>query len=183
MKLRTISPCLLGGIIIAVATLSSPSQESTNAPAPKAEPARRSANMPGRPLDEFGPAFSVLTEEQRMSLARAMQAEREKSRELESKLRNARRDLVLAGVNTNTDEAAIRKQAQTFASLEAEIAVLRAKALSQIHPPLSAEQIERIKTQMSSPRPPETRPPDINTGRQRILQGTTRDENDLPSKP
>src|SRR4051812_40670175 len=146
MKLRISFGCFLSAVIVAIAPFSSPSQESTNAP-PKPTSERQSANLPGRPLDGFGPAFSVLTEEQRMSLARAMQAEREKARELESKLRDARRDLVLAGVNTNFDETAIRKQALEVARMEAEMAVLRAKALSQIQPPLSTEQIERIETQ------------------------------------
>ena len=87
----------------------------------------------------------VLTEEQRTSLRSAMEAQREKSRELEEKMRDARRELLKASVLDKFAEDAVRSKALEVAKLEAELTVLRAKAFSEMKPALSQEQIEELK--------------------------------------
>jgi Spy/CpxP family protein refolding chaperone len=137
-----------------------------------------------RPALAGGPArfagleriFGVLTEDQRASLREAMQGQREKMRELEEKLRDARKEIFLAGLKEKFDEETVRQKAVSAANLDAELTVLRAKAFSQMRPPLSAEQIEKLKNlpppgvgESQSERP--RRRPDIQ-----------RDEHGLPLK-
>lgn len=164
--------------VLAVASLSAFSADETNAPA--ARPNRRAS--PDRPQagERMGPGFervmTVLTEEQRASFRRAMEAQRESMRGLEPKLRAARRELSDAGLNGTFDETAVREKALAVATLEAEMTVLRTKALSQIQPPLSPEQIVKLKADEAPGRrgPAERANPAPAPGR---------DENDLPPKP
>lgn len=92
----------------------------------------------------------VLTEEQRESLHAAMAAQRDQMRSLEGKIRDARQALMKASLAEKFDEETVRAKALEVGKLDAELAVLRAKALSKVQPPLSEEQIERI----SNPPPP-----------------------------
>ena len=66
-------------------------------------------------------------------------------RDLEEKLREARKEIFEAGLKEKFDEAAVRQKAMATAKLDAEMTVLRAKAFSQMRPALSAEQIEKLK--------------------------------------
>ena len=126
----------------------------------------------------FGPGaqrlMEVLTEDQRASLREAMNSQREKTRDLQQKLRDARKGMFEAGLAPNFDEDALRSKAMGAAKLEAEMTVLRAKALSQIKPHLSAEQIEKLKSSFPSG-PPEA--PGETRGRRSNFR---RDQNDLP---
>lgn len=111
-----------------------------------------------------------------------MEAQREPMRELEQKIRAARKDLMRASLAANFDEDAIRQKALEAGRLEAEMAVLRAKAFSKLKPPLSAEQIEQIK----NPPPPENFDgPNRGEFRRRHDRppGGPRDGNDLPLPP
>lgn len=92
----------------------------------------------------------VLTGEQRESLQAAMESQRDSMRSLEGKIRGARQALMKASLAEKFDEDMIRAKALEVGKLEAELAVLRAKAMSKMQPPLSEEQIERI----SNPPPP-----------------------------
>jgi Spy/CpxP family protein refolding chaperone len=131
---------------------------------------------------DFAAFYRVLTEEQRESFRTAMEDQREKMRDLEEKTRDARKELIAAGLAEKFDEEAVRQKALGVAKLEAETTVIRAKALSKVKPPLSAEQIEQIKN-----------PPAFNPGENRFqpaparrtdrAPGGPRDENDLPAKP
>lgn len=122
----------------------------------------------------------VLTEEQRESLRAAMESQREAMRGIEGKLRDARRELMKAGMIEKFDEDAVRAKALDVAKLEAELTVLRAKAFSQMKPGLSPEQIEKVRN-----------PPPFEGGEgrpgvpRRPERGGAgpRDENDLPPKP
>jgi Spy/CpxP family protein refolding chaperone len=130
---------------------------------------------------QFAPMLQrVLTEEQRASLRSTMDAQREKARDLEEKLRAARRELLKASVLDPFDEDAVRSKALEVGKLDAEMTVLRARALAQMKPALSTEQIEQLRNppplegpagQNQIPRRP-GRPP-----------GGPRDENDLPLPP
>jgi Spy/CpxP family protein refolding chaperone len=87
----------------------------------------------------------VLTDEQRAAWRETMQAQQEKTRELMAKIREVRRAIIEASLAEPFDEAAIRKQAEAIGKAEADLAVLRAKALSEIKPPLTPEQREKLK--------------------------------------
>ena len=137
----------------------------------------------GALLGGLGPVANVLTEEQRASFRRAMDAQREKSSDGELKLRDARRKLIESGLEGKFDEAAVRKLAVAVAGLEAEQAVKRAKALSQLQPPLSPEQVEKVKSSFAA-QPRNLGQLQLPAGVQRRhnLTSTNRDENDLPVK-
>jgi len=148
-------------------------------------PARRQLNRPegGRgfpgamgPLAAgFERIFNILTEEQRASLREAMQSQRDKMREEEEKLRDARREIFEAALVEKFDEQTVRQKATAAAKLEADMMVLRAKAFSKMHPPLSAEQLEKLKS--SVPSGSETQP-----DRPRRRPEISRDDNGLPPK-
>jgi hypothetical protein len=135
----------------------------------------------GRFAEGFGPLAGILNEEQRASFVQGMQQQGEKLRTLERQIRDARKDLLIIGVDSKFDENAARKQALVVANLEAEIAVLRIKALSQVQPPLSPDQIAQIKNAAPASPSPGARPME-RSGRRRILSSAERDENDLPPK-
>jgi Spy/CpxP family protein refolding chaperone len=128
----------------------------------------------------FSPGFervlSVLTEEQRASMREAMAADREKIRELEGKIRDSRKELFELGLREKFDEAAVREKAAAVAKLDAEMTVLRVKAISRIRPPLTAEQIEKIRNSAG----PETSDGQPEPPRRR--HDIPRDENGLPLK-
>jgi Spy/CpxP family protein refolding chaperone len=142
-------------------------------------PSPRRQFGPG-PAGRFSPGFervlNVLTEEQRASMREAMAADREKIRDLEQKIRESRKELFELGLREKFDEAAVREKAHETAKLDADVTVLRVKAISKIRPPLSAEQIEKIKTAAGpemgdrQPEPPRRR------------RDIPRDENGLPLK-
>src|SRR5436190_10227178 len=124
------------------------SDQTKPAPERAAQETRRPGGFMG-PGMRGGPGiervFSVLTDEQRTSLREAMEGEREKVRDLEEKLRDARRALFDAALAQKFDESAIREKAEASAKLEAEITVIRAKAFAKLKPPLSAEQLQKVR--------------------------------------
>jgi Spy/CpxP family protein refolding chaperone len=175
-------------LTIAVAAFTVRAQP-TNSPGPRVGPGERRFQQPGGPsgpLAGMGPVMSVLTEEQRASFMQALQAQREKIRELEVKLRSARQELLAAGLDGKFDEDAVRKQAMAVANLEAEMDVLRAKAISQVQPPITPDQIEKIKS--ATPNLPgraaamRGQRESGDVARRSTLINTNRDENDLPVK-
>ena len=156
--------------------------------------ARAQTNVPPRPQGGGianrlmqGPdraILNVMTDDQRASFQQALESQRERLRELESKMNDARKDLLGASASPTFDDNIIRTKAAAVARWEAELAVLRARALSQVKPPFSADQIERLKNSS----------PDNNfQGRQRPggdggnssvqpkARAQQRDENDLPA--
>jgi len=131
----------------------------------------------------------VLTPEQREFVRTANEENRDKTRELEEKVRAARKATLDAALDKKFDEAVLRQRLEAVAKLDIDLMVIRAKALSKVEPPLSEEQIERIKNP----------PPMGDMMRQRQGQGPNgapgafrdqtrprppsdgpRDENDLP---
>ncbi len=128
--------------------------------------------------------FAVLTEEQRYSMRQASEGQREKVRAIEEKIRDARKAILEASVAEKFDEDAVRNKAEEAAKLDAELTVMRAKALSLIKPPLSKEQIEKIK----NPQPLEGTPGrgrDFRPGERTRPNPPQpgRDEHDLPPPP
>lgn len=94
----------------------------------------------------LGGPVGVLDDQQRASYMAAMGRQRAKMLELDAQLRIAREAFVAASVDQKFDENAMREKAMAAYRIEAEMAVMRAKALSEVQPPLTAEQIEKIKT-------------------------------------
>jgi len=138
----------------------------------------------GGPTGRFAPMYErVLNEDQRASFREAMESQRDKLRELDEKLRGARREALQAGVGEKFDEKAVRRKAMAVAELEAEMTVVRARALSQMKPSLSADQIERLRNpppfEGGSPRPEYQR--DEPRRGDRPARGP-RDEHDLPPR-
>ena len=170
---------LLASTVVASAQPDGPARPGRRPLAPpeadRLERPLRAGPGPGRMAPGMDHLFRVLTEEQRRSLREAMEGQREKIRDLEEKLRDARKDMFEAGLAEKFDEEAVRRKAMATAKLEAEMTVLRAKALSQIRPPLSPEQIERLK----NPPPPIGDRPEGPPGRRRELR---RDERGLPPR-
>lgn len=123
----------------------------------------------------------VLTEEQRTSLRNAMEQQREQVRSLEQKLQDARRDLLKASVVEKFDEDSVRNKALEVAKLDAEMTVLRAKAFSQMKPPLSPDQLEQLR---NAPRDGGENRGDSPAPRRDDRKPVgPRDENDLPLPP
>jgi Spy/CpxP family protein refolding chaperone len=151
--------------------------QSQNQSSDNASPRRQFGARAGARFSAgFERVLSVLTDDQRASIREAMAADREKIRELEQKIRESRRELFELGLRDKFDEAAVREKANEAAKLDAEMTVLRVKAISKIHPPLTAEQIEKIKTS-SGPEPSERQPEPA-----RRRHEIPRDENGLPLK-
>jgi len=175
MKLKSTLRCLaaalaLSGLVPAVRA------EETAAAAPEPRAGRK---VP--PPEAAGPLAGILTEEQRASMTQALRGQAEKLRELTGKIRDARRELFTAGLDGKFDEAAVRKQAGALAGLEAEMMVLRVKAMSQIQPPLSPEQIQQIRNAAPAGGARGLRP--LERARPRNSPSGARDQNDLPPKP
>ena len=129
-----------------------PDPEAPNHRPPPAGVDRRGDRpQPGFQRDRTLPILErVLTGEQRESLHAAMESQRNSMRNVEEKVHDARQALMKASLAEKFDEATVRAKALEVGKLEAELAVLRAKTMSRIQPPLSQEQIERI----SNPPPP-----------------------------
>ena len=129
-------------------------------------------------------AVRVLTEEQRDSFRQTMEDQRDQMRGFEEKLRATRKEMIAAGLAETFDEDAVRKKALEVGRLEAELIVLRAKALAKVKPALSAEQIKQIKN------PPPFNPGEFRganrggaSSRPNRPPAGPRDEHDLPLPP
>lgn len=108
----------------------------------------RLANLVGAGLDFR--VISVLDEQQRASLTRILQEARPRIAELDGQLRLGRNQLMEAELKSPYNEATVRQAAATLAKTESDLAVQRAKMISEVQPPLTAEQIQQIK---NPPRP------------------------------
>jgi Spy/CpxP family protein refolding chaperone len=142
------------------------------------------AQAPGLNGFALGGPVGVLTDQQRVSYEAAMGKQRAKMLELQAQIRIARQDFVAASVDQKFDENVLRQKAMAAYRFEAEMAVLRAKAMSEVQPPLTAEQIEKIKTGQ----PGQVRP--LRQQQQQLEHSaphsspasTNHDENGLPPK-
>ena len=130
----------------------------------------------------IGGPYGVLTDEQRVSYQALMKAARGKLVELESKLRAAHQDVVATSVTAPFDENLMREKALAAAQIEAEMVVLRAKVYSQVQPPLSPEQIEKVKSGQPGPPRPFERQIEHPLRRASPAVTTNQDANGLPPK-
>lgn len=100
-------------------------------------------------------------------------------RVVEEKVREARRALYQSGLLDKFDEEAVRKKAKAVAELDAELTVLRLKILSQVKPPLSAEQLQKLSASPAPEAPGGQSQGDDQRQRRPDFQ---RDEHGLPPK-
>jgi Spy/CpxP family protein refolding chaperone len=174
--LRHIFPALVAGVLMTAALAATAQPGNTPSPRPAQRPnlAQNSA-VSGYAL---GGPVGVLTEEQRASYEAALNRERPLMLDLQKKLRAARQDFLEASVDQKYDENLLRQKALIAARIEAEMALVRAKAMSEVKPPLTPEQIQKIKAGQPGPIRPmhqEIRPPTA-------VVNTNRDANGLPPK-
>jgi Spy/CpxP family protein refolding chaperone len=105
------------------------------------QPARQNAG------DRVFPGIGrVLTDAQRESLRDALKSHFADLQPLEQKMRASRQALLDQISSGNFDETVARQNAQAAADAEVELTVIYAKALSQMTPPLSPDQIQQIRT-------------------------------------
>jgi Spy/CpxP family protein refolding chaperone len=150
--------------------------QTQNQDSDKASPRRQFGVGAGaRVSPGFERVMNVLTDDQRASIREAMAADREKIRDLERKIVQTRKELFELGLREKFDETAVREKANEAAKIEMEMTVLRVKAISRIQPPLTAEQIEKIKNSAPEPADRQSEPP-------RRRHDIPRDENGLPLK-
>jgi Spy/CpxP family protein refolding chaperone len=188
MKRRFITPCFVACILFA--TESALRADATNAPTqPELErphhllaPTGLTANQPGIAGIAIGGPVGVLTDQQRTSYENALEAMRGRFLELNAKLRAARQDFLNTSVTVKFDENLIRQKALAAAQIEADLAVIRIKALSEVQPPLSPEQIEKIKSGRPGPMRQFGRPGFDRQRRQESPAVTNGDVNGLPPK-
>jgi Spy/CpxP family protein refolding chaperone len=139
---RVFTPALMLAIPLAVAA------QQAAPPRAQRPGGNPQMNVQGAAL---GGPVGVLDNQQRASYFAALNRERAQMLELEAQMRAAREDFVAASVDQKFDETVLRQKAMAAYRCDAELAVLRAKALSQVQPPLTPEQIEKIKTGQPGP--------------------------------
>lgn len=86
----------------------------------------------------------ILTEDQRESMRKTLEANREKTRATLEKIRDARKALNEAAFGAEFKESIVRSKALEVAKLESELTVMRLKALAEVQPALSEEQLDKI---------------------------------------
>ncbi|HEX3626347.1 MAG TPA: periplasmic heavy metal sensor [Verrucomicrobiae bacterium] len=105
------------------------------------------SNRPRGLENRFFPMIGrLLTDEQRMSLLRNMDFDRDQIQPLQEKIRSSRAALLNQIVSGKFDEKLVRQYAAQSAGAEAQLTVIFARALAQMQPPLSAEQLAQLKT-------------------------------------
>ncbi|HTV41049.1 MAG TPA: hypothetical protein VMF08_10770 [Candidatus Sulfotelmatobacter sp.] len=91
----------------------------------------------------------LLTDGQRLSLVRNMDSQRDQIQPLQERIRSSRAALLNQIVSGKFDEKLARQYAAQSAGAEAELTVIFARALSQMQPPLSAQQLGQLKSYQS----------------------------------
>ncbi|MFP6885913.1 MAG: periplasmic heavy metal sensor [Opitutales bacterium] len=98
---------------------------------------------------------SILSDEQGASLREKVEASRDTMSELGKKLLEKRRGMMGLVLAQPVDKKAIRAAFKEIGKLEGGIAIMRAEMIAAIKPPLSKEQLEKLK---QPPRRPQGRP-------------------------
>jgi Spy/CpxP family protein refolding chaperone len=129
-------------------------------------------------LQAYERILRVLTDEQRSSLREAIFAQREKSRSLEQQIGEARREIFESALVDKFDEQTVRKKLMAAAKMETDLSVIRFKAFSEMKPPLSAKQLDQIRSSSEAAAKPSEGAPAGKRKRPEI----PRDENGLPLK-
>lgn len=147
--------------------------------------AARGFAQPNRPmgLDRFFPALGrLLTDEQRLSLLRNIEPQRDQIQPLQEKIRSSRAALLNQIAGGKFDENLARQYAAQSAGAEAQLTVIFARALARMQPPLSPGQLAQLKTFQSGRffgvrDEAETPAPEVHL---KLPPPLPRDTNDLP---
>lgn len=123
--------------------------------------------MGGGAAGGLGRVAMVLTPEQRTSLRDASEEDRDRVRQLNEQLRNARRAVAEASFAKEFNEDTLRAKLEAAAKIESELAIIRARSLASIEPPLSDEQIEQLKNPPPQDELRQQRPPGQGQGQPR----------------
>lgn len=91
----------------------------------------------------------LLTDDQRLSLLRNMDSQRDQIQPLQEKIRSSRAALLNQIVSGKFDENLVRQYAAQSAGAEAQLTVIFARALANMQPRLSAEQLAQLRTSQS----------------------------------
>jgi Spy/CpxP family protein refolding chaperone len=175
--LRAFTPAVLLAMPLAVAAQQA---EPTAPPRAQRPGGNQQMNVQGFAL---GGPVGVLDDQQRASYLAAMGRQRAQMVELDAQRRVAQEAFAAASVDQKFDENSMRQKAMAVYRAEAEMAVLRAKALSQVQPPLTPEQIEKIKTGQPGPmRQMRPRQQLENPAERAPAASTNQDINGLPPK-
>ena len=122
------------------------------------------------PAERFFPLVArILTEPQRQSLRQIMESQGGRIRPLQEKMRVSREALLDLVVQGKFDESIAEQYAAQSAKAEADLTVLFAKALSQMQPRLSAQQIAELKNFQSG-------------GFRDVRRGEQQDDSDAPAE-
>lgn len=105
-------------------------------PAPAAEAAGDRAARQGR--------GGMLDDQQRQVFREALQRDNAKLQSLDQKLQAAQRALMEAVLAETYDEAAVQEKAETLARLQAQMMIVRGKALNSVAPTLTPEQKQQL---------------------------------------
>jgi len=176
--LRAFAPALFLAIPLAVTA-----QPANGTPRTLGQRPAGVLQAPGVAGLALGGPIGSLTDQQRATYEAAMNRQRPQMQELQAQLRTARQDFVDTSVTQKFDENVMRQKALAAYRLEAEMAVLRAKALSEVQPPLSAEQIQKIRNGQPGPvRPLRPRQQLENSAPRNPSANTNADVNGLPPK-
>jgi uncharacterized membrane protein len=96
--------------------------------------------------DRLFPALGrLLTDDQRQSLRDILQTDRAQLQPLEKEMRTSRQALLNQITSGQFDENLVRQYADQSAKAETELTVIFAKALSQMQPPLTEQQIRQLR--------------------------------------
>lgn len=137
---------LLLGIGLATAQPATDEAKPTRLPPRRAPMGERPGFQPGGLGSQFFTLVDrVLTDDQKASLRTAMESRGDQMRDIEDKLRAAHRELLKAAMMEKFDEDSVRAKATEVSKLDIELAVLRAKAFSEMQPPLSPDQIQQLR--------------------------------------
>jgi Spy/CpxP family protein refolding chaperone len=87
----------------------------------------------------------LLTDDQRLSLLRNMDSQRDQIQPLQEKIRSSRAALLNQIISGKFDEKLARQYAYQSSGAEAQLTVILVQALSQMQPPLSVKQVAQLK--------------------------------------
>lgn len=195
MKTTTLRAVLAVGLMFAAGSISYAQPNPERPDMPAGEGRRMPRPQPGQGFQPGGQAGfrggqgipmmeQVLTEDQRDSMRQALESQREKMRGLQEKIRDARKAMMNAAFADDFKDDVVRAKALEVAKLEADVTVLRLKALSEVQPALSKEQLEKI----TNPPPsqglaPGNEGPRPNNRRANRPAGAPRDGDEMPRPP
>ena len=162
-SLKTLLTALVAGMTLA--PMLATAQDRDDKPRPRPSDRPKASDRPsgqarpqgGQPRgDYFLMRFrTILSEEQAASLREKAEASREAMSELGKKLFEKRRGMMGLVLAQPVDKKAIRTALRAVAKLEGDIAIMRAEIIAAIKPPLSKEQLDKLK---QPPRRPQGRP-------------------------